>query len=290
MSGNVANNPVTGNTPKNLWLANFATNLNAAANTPESGAATVADWNNPYAKNTSGLAGSSGLNKASAMVQAFERVGLVRTLAEPNLTVVSGEAGKFLVGGEFPVPVGQDSTGKVTLEFKPYGIGLGYTPVVLSGGRIALKLSTEVSELSSLGAFSLGNGANTLTVPGLSVRRVESSVELPSGGSLMIAGLLQQQSKQNIDALPGMTALPVLGSLFRSRDYLNGETELVVIITPYIVDAQDPGRFQTPADGLRLASDPETVLLGRLNTVVKAARNGPEASQPYQGPIGYVIE
>jgi pilus assembly protein CpaC len=239
-----------------------------------------------------GLAGDPGLNKATALLQAFERTGLVRTLAEPNLTVVSGEAGKFLVGGEFPVPVGQDDTGKVTLEFKPYGIGLGYTPVVLSGGRIALKLSTEVSELSSLGAFSLSNGAgsSSLTVPGLSVRRVESSVELPSGGSLMIAGLLQQQTKQNIDALPGMTALPVLGSLFRSRDYQNGETELVVIITPYIVDAQNPGRLQTPADGLRIASDPETVLLGRLNTVVKAARNGPEASRPYQGPIGYVIE
>ncbi len=235
-------------------------------------------------------AGDPGVNKAMAMVQAFERTGLVRTLAEPNLTVVSGEAGKFLVGGEFPVPVGQDSTGKVTLEFKPYGIGLGYTPVVMSGGRIALKLSTEVSELTSLGAFSLGTGSTTLSVPGLSVRRVESSVELPSGGSLMIAGLLQQQSKQNIDALPGMTALPVLGSLFRSRDYLNGETELVVIITPYIVEAQGPGRLQTPADGLRIASDPETVLLGRLNTVVKAARNGPETSRPYQGPIGYVIE
>jgi len=282
----------TGNDPRNLWLSNFVTNLNAASNTPQNGGAQVVDWGNPAAQVRNNLAGSNGLNKANAMIQAFERVGLVRTLAEPNLTVVSGEAGKFLVGGEFPVPVGQDDTGKVTLEFKPYGIGLGYTPVVLSGGRIALKLSTEVSELSSLGAFSLSNGAgsSSLVVPGLTVRRVESSVELPSGGSLMIAGLLQQQSKQNIDALPGMTALPVLGSLFRSRDYQNGETELVVIITPYIVDAQDPGRLQTPADGLRVASDPETVLLGRLNTVVKAARNGPEASRPYQGPIGYVIE
>ncbi|MBN9320267.1 MAG: pilus assembly protein CpaC [Caulobacterales bacterium 68-7] len=240
------------------------------------------------------LIGDPGLNKASAMMQAFERVGLVRTLAEPNLTVVSGEAGKFLVGGEFPVPVGQDTTGRVSLEFKPYGIGLGYTPVVMSGGRISLKLSTEVSELSSLGAYNLVSGNTTLTVPGLSVRRAETTVELPSGGSLMIAGLLHQQSKQNIDALPGMTSLPVLGALFRSRDYLNGETELVVIITPYLVDAQSADRLQTPADGLRIASDPETVLLGRLNTVVQAARSnsapGVPASRPYQGPIGYVIE
>jgi pilus assembly protein CpaC len=237
----------------------------------------------------SGLAGDPGLNKASSMIQAFERVGLVRTLAEPNLTVVSGEAGKFLVGGEFPVPTGQDTTGKVTLEFKPYGVGLGYTPVVLSGGRISIKLSTEVSELSNAGAFSLVAGNSTLTVPGLSVRRAETTAELPSGGSLMIAGLLQQQTKQNLDALPGMTALPVLGSLFRSRDYLNGETELVVIITAYIVDPVRPDALQTPADGLKIASDSSTVLLGKLNQVVKT-KTVPAGAPPYQGPVGYVIE
>ena len=157
-------------------------------------------------------------NKLSGCLQAFERVGLLHTLAEPNLTVVSGEAGKFLVGGEFPVPVAQDSSGRISLEFKPYGVGLGYTPVVMSGGRISLKLSTEVSELTSLGAFTLvssAEGGSNLTVPGLTVRRAETTVELPSGGSLMIAGLLQQQTRQNIDALPGMTSLPILGALFR---------------------------------------------------------------------------
>jgi pilus assembly protein CpaC len=240
-------------------------------------------------------AGSAGLNSAKGMIQAFERVGLVRTLAEPNLTVVSGESGKFLVGGEFPVPVAQDATGRISLEFKPYGVGLGYTPVVLSGGRISLKLSTEVSELSSLGAFSMTSGGSTttssttLTVPGLSVRRAETTVELPSGGSLMIAGLLQQQSQQNIDALPGMTNLPILGSLFRSRDYLSGETELVIIITPYIVDPSKPHELQTPADGLQIAGDMSTVLLGRLNKVVKAPV-GANSGRAYQGPVGYVIE
>jgi pilus assembly protein CpaC len=237
------------------------------------------------------VAGDTGLNSAKGMIQAFERVGLVRTLAEPNLTVVSGEAGKFLVGGEFPVPTGQDATGKVSVEFKPYGVGLGYTPIVLSGGRISLKLSTEVSELSSLGAFTLASttGGASLVVPGLTVRRAETTVELPSGGSLMIAGLLQQQTKQNIDALPGMTNLPILGSLFRSRDYLNGETELVVIITPYIVDPTRPQDLQTPADGLRTPGDMSTVLLGRLNKVVKAP-TGANAGRAYQGPVGYVIE
>jgi pilus assembly protein CpaC len=229
--------------------------------------------------------------KTNACLQAFERVGLVKTLAEPNLTVVSGEAGKFLVGGEFPVPVAQDSTGRISLEFKPYGVGLGYTPVVMSGGRISLKLSTEVSELTSLGAFTLASsdGGTSLSVPGLTVRRAETTVELPSGGSLMIAGLLQQQTKQNIDSLPGMTNLPILGSLFRSRDYLNGETELVVIITPYIVDPTKPQNLQTPADGLQTASDMSTVLLGRLNKVVKAPV-GANSGRAYQGPVGYVIE
>jgi pilus assembly protein CpaC len=230
-------------------------------------------------------------NNVSGCLQAFERVGLIKTLAEPNLTVVSGEAGKFLVGGEFPVPVSQDLAGRIALEFKPYGVGLGYTPVVMSGGRISLKLSTEVSELSSLGAFTLvssGGGPN-LSVPGLTVRRAETTVELPSGGSLMIAGLLQQQTKQNIDALPGMTSLPILGSLFRSRDYLNGETELVVIITPYIVDPTKAQNLQTPADGLQSANDMSTVLLGRLNRVVKAPV-GANSQRAYQGPVGYVIE
>jgi pilus assembly protein CpaC len=246
------------------------------------------DSNDPLAT-TQTVAGDTGLNSAKGMIQAFERVGLVRTLAEPNLTVLSGESGKFLAGGEFPVPVGADTTGKVTIEFKPYGVGLGYTPVVMSGGRISLKLSTEVSELTSLGAYSVVSGNNNLTVPGLSVRRAETTVELPSGGSLMIAGLLQQTTKQTIDAIPGMTNMPVLGALFRSRDFLNGETELVIIITPYIVDPTRPQNLQTPADGLRIAGDMSTVLLGRLNKVVNAPA-GANAGRAYQGPVGYVIE
>lgn len=238
------------------------------------------------------VAGSTGLNKAKSMIQAFERVGLVRTLAEPNLTAVSGERGNFLVGGEFPVPVGQDNSGRVTVEFKRYGVGLAYTPIVMSGGRISLKIATEVSELTNLGAFSMssgGTGAASLVVPGLSVRRAETMVELPSGGSFMIAGLLQQTTKQTIDALPGMTSMPVLGTLFRSRDFLNGETELVIIVTPYIVDPTKPQNLQTPADGLRIAGDMSTALLGRLNEVVKAPP-GANAGRAYQGPVGYVIE
>jgi len=250
----------------------------------------------PVVDRTSGVAttqatsGSAGLNSASATVQAFERVGLVRTLAEPNLTAVSGEAAKFLAGGEYPVPVGQDNTGRISIEFKPFGVGLGFTPVVLTGGRISLKLSTEVSELSNDGAFTVSNGTSAgLTIPSLKVRRAESTVELPSGGSMMIAGLIQEQTRQAIDSLPGMTNLPVLGALFRSRDYISGQTELVIIVTPFIVDPSNPGDLQTPADGLQVATDAETILMGRLNKVVKAP---PQANQgrQYQGPHGYVIE
>lgn len=232
-----------------------------------------------------------GTYQGDATLRAFERVGLVRTLAEPTLSAVSGESAKFLAGGEFPIPVAQDKDGGVTVEFKPFGVGLGFTPVVLSSGRISLKMSTEVSELTSQGAFSLSSpGASAaFTIPALTVRRAETAVELPSGGSMMIAGLLQEKTKQNIDSLPGMTTLPVLGTLFRSRDYLAGETELVILVTPYIVDAVNPDRLQTPADGLRIAGDPSTVLMGSL---IRAYNANPQAQsgRSYQGPHGYVIE
>jgi pilus assembly protein CpaC len=236
--------------------------------------------------------GQNGLNQASAMVQAFERVGLVRTLAEPNLTAISGESAKFLAGGEFPVPTGRDQNGQVTIEFKPYGVGLGFTPVVLSEGRISLKISTEVSELTADGAFILGgNGAGVpaLSIPGLKVRRTETTIELPSGGAMMISGLLQQQTKQNLDSLPGMMNLPVLGALFRSRDYQSGETELAIIVTPYLVDATSPDKLQTPADGFQNASDLQTDLLGKLNTFSHAPAAA-LAGKTLQGPYGYVIE
>ena len=253
---------------------------------------TPADAANYNAATPQTTAGSNALNKATAQVQAFERAGLVRTLAEPNLTAISGEAAKFLVGGEFPVPTGEDAQGRITVDYKEFGVGLGFTPVVLSGGRISLKLSTEVSELTNIGAFSLnsGNGAPSLTIPALNVRRAETTVELPSGGSLMIAGLLQEQTKQNIDSLPGLMNLPILGALFRSRDYLNGQTELVVIVTPYLVDAAHPGDLQTPADGLQIADDAQTILLGKLAKGAKPKAPAALAGQTYQGPYGYVIE
>jgi pilus assembly protein CpaC len=252
---------------------------------------------NPSTATAQTTVGSNGLNKASSTLGAFERAGLVRSLAEPDLVTVSGEAGHFLVGGEFPVPVGLDNSGRVTVEFKQYGVGLGFTPIVLSKGRISLKLSAEVSELNNSNGFTLGGattaGSSTpspsLVIPGLNVRRVENSVELPSGQSLMIAGLLQSNAKQTLDSLPGVQNLPILGALFRSRDFVNNETELVVIVTPYLVKPTAPGNLQTPADGLELASDLETTMFGRLNKSFGKPAAAPRGGA-YQGPVGYVVD
>ena len=222
---------------------------------------------------------------ASGCLEAFERVGLARTLAEPNLTSVNGESANFLAGGEFPLPTGRDREGNITVTYKPYGVGLAFRPVVMSGGRISLQVKVEVSELTAQGGFTIGAGTpSSITLPGLTVRRSENTVELPSGGSMMIAGLLQETTRQTVDSLPGVTNLPVLGSLFRSRDYLMGETELVVIVEPYIVSPTSPDRMQTPADGLRIASDSQTILFGQLNQVY-GLPNAPPA-----GSVGYVIE
>ena len=225
-----------------------------------------------------------GDDALSAAIGAYEKVGMVRTLAEPNLTAISGQGATFLAGGEFPVPGGVDTSGNVIVTFRPYGVKLSFTPLVLSKGQIYLKLETEVSDLSNQGSLTV----NGQTILGVTTRKAATTVELPSGGGLMIAGLLQSKARQSLDSLPGLTGLPVLGALFRSRDFQNDETELAVIVTPYLVKPTSPGSLQTPADGLVLAHDADTVLLGRLNrTGVPIA---PGASAGYQGPFGYVIE
>jgi pilus assembly protein CpaC len=223
-------------------------------------------------------------NNVEAQLKALERIGLVHTLAEPNLTAVSGEAAKFLAGGEFPVPVGRDRDGNITIVYKPFGIGLAFTPVVLGEGRISLQVSTEVSELSNTGALSLAG----ITLPGLSVRRAQTTVELPSGGSLAIGGLIQQQTKQNLDALPGVKDLPVLGALFRSRDFQNNESELVVTVNAYLVNPVAPTQIARPDDGYAVPTDLETILLGRLNAVYgKDAKDRPEVPK---GAVGYIVQ
>ena len=234
--------------------------------------------------------GGPSPNNVQGTIRALERVGLVHTLAEPNLTAVSGEAAKFLAGGEFPVPTGRDLQGNITIEYKPFGVGLAFTPVVLSKGRISLQVSTEVSELTNTGAFTLAGsgGAQGLTLPALAVRRAETTVELPSGGTLAIGGLIQQQTKQNMDSLPGVKDLPVLGALFRSRDFQNNETELVVTVTAYLVNPASQAQIAGPDDGYVTPSDLESTLLGRLNEKYgKDPRERPEVAK--ESP-GYILQ
>ncbi len=235
-----------------------------------------------------------------ANLNALERVGLVRTLAEPNLTAISGESAKFLAGGEFPVPVGQDENGQIELEFKPFGVGLSFTPVVLSEGRISLRISTEVSELTQEGAFAPQAVAGTrpdgsvitvqsINVPALSVRRAETTVELPSGGSTVIAGLIQESTKQTLDSVPGVKNIPILGALFRSRDFQNDETELVIIVTPYLVDPTSPNKLRTPDEGFSNASDLATIFLGQLNDLY-AVPGADTSNVSFDAPVGFIVE
>jgi pilus assembly protein CpaC len=248
----------------------------------------------------SNFVGTDLQTNVGVAINALERIGVVRTLAEPNIVALSGESAKFLAGGEFPVPVGQDSTGRITIQFKPYGVGLAFTPVVLSEGRISLKVSTEVSELSSQGAFQgeRRNGIDSdgnlvevegVTIPALTVRRAESVIELPSGGSMMMAGLIQSKSRQNLDQIPGLKKLPILGALFQSRDFLLEETELVVIVTPYLVDPTQKDALRSPQDGYANASDPRTIFFGKLNQ--QYGKDGkPVAADDYRAPVGFIEE
>lgn len=239
---------------------------------------------------TDGTSVSGSDGSVDAALRMMERNGILKTLAEPNLTAISGESAKFLAGGEFPVPTSRDRDGNVQLEFKPFGVGLNFTPVVLSEGRISLKISTEVSELSSEGAFVIqGGGGDGITVPGLKVRRAETTLELPSGGSLVMAGLLSDSTRQNIDGVPGAKDVPVIGQLFRSRDYQKNETELVVIVTPYLVDPTSRDRLVLPTDGFAPAGDMDTILMGRLNATY-GARGAAAGDKSLQGPVGFVVD
>jgi pilus assembly protein CpaC len=225
----------------------------------------------------------SGNQAVNGALRALERDGLLRTLAEPNLTAVSGEPAKFLAGGEYPVPV-VDSLGQVSVVYKEYGIGLAFTPVVLSEGRISLKIETEVSELTQEGAVVLSG----IQIPALKKRQANSTVELPSGGSIAIAGLLSEDTRQNIDGFPGLKDVPILGTLFRSRDYLKQETELVVIVTPYMVRPVARQELARPLDGLGDPTDRKANFLGHINRIYGAGRPAPVGD--LKGDYGFIVE
>lgn len=201
----------------------------------------------------------------NSTIDALASEGLVTTLAEPNLTALSGEPASFLAGGEFPIPVAQ-ALGTVTLDFKTYGVSLAFVPTVMAPNHINLKVRPEVSQIDQSTAVELDG----VSIPGLTVRRAETTIELGSGQSFAIAGLLQNVTQSTIDNFPGLANLPVIGALFRSSSFIHNESELVIIVTPYIVKpVDDPNKLQTPFAGLAPANDIERIYRGRA-----AALNG----------------
>ena len=222
-------------------------------------------------------------NSVSTLIQSLERAGLARTLAEPTLTAISGETAKFLAGGEFPIPV-STTKDQITIEFKQFGVSVAFTPVVLSEGRISLKVAAEVSELSSNGAVTL----SSITIPALKVRRAETTVELPSGGGLAIAGLLSDETRQSIEGVPELKNMPILGALFRSKDYQRNETELVVMVTPYVVKPAERQELSRPDEGYAPASELQSLFLGHLTRVYGRPNHTPAGR--YLGDYGFIVD
>jgi len=179
-----------------------------------------------------------------------------------------------------------DSQGQLSVLFKEFGVGLAFTPVVLSEGRISLRIDTEVSELTNEGAVVL----SSISIPALKKRSAKSTVEMPSGGSLAIAGLISDSTRQNIDGLPGVKDIPVLGTLFRSRDFTKSETELVVIVTPYMVRPTARQNLARPDDGFAPASDAKANLLGHVNRIYGKGRDLPPGGGGLKGDYGFIVE
>jgi pilus assembly protein CpaC len=222
----------------------------------------------------------------NAVIDAMAQDQLVHVLAEPNLTAMSGETASFLVGGEFPIPVAFQNN-QVSIEFKQYGVSLAFVPTVISSGRINMKVRPEVSALTTQGAVQLGVGNSSIQVPALTVRRAETTVELASGQSFAIAGLLQDNTTMTGNALPGLGELPILGALFRSDSFQRNETELVIVVTPYLVGGvSNPGQLKLPTDGWKPPSDLERLLLLRQS----AREPGKVGAVPHiPGDAGFVV-
>ena len=256
---------------------------------------------NPFTVTGQPLVGSNAITTAfgstpsvRATIRAMESAGVVRTLAEPNLTAISGESATFIAGGEFPIPTGvtcqTTAAGAVgqcapSIAFKKFGISLNFTPVVLTEGRISLRVMTEVSEVSNDNSITVTG----ITVPSVKTRRAETTLEIPSGGAMAMAGLIHEQTKQAINGLPGLSQLPVLGTLFRSRDFIDNQTELMVLVTPYVVRAVAQKDLSRPDDGFASASDPQSDLLGSINRIYGVPGRA-EPARNYRGTYGFITD
>jgi pilus assembly protein CpaC len=258
---------------------------------------------NPFTANGAPLVSSNALTTSfggapsvQATLRAMESAGVVRTLAEPNLTAISGESATFISGGEFPIPTGvtcqTTTSGAIgqcvqTVTYKKFGISLNFTPVVLTEGRISLRVMTEVSEVST--ENSLTGGAGGTTIPSIKTRRAETTLEIPSGGSMAMAGLIQEQTKQAVNGMPGVDAIPIFGALFRSQDYVNHETELMVLVTPYVVRAVAQKELSRPDDGFAPATDSQSTLLAQMSRIYGISSHV-EPVGIYQANFGFIID
>ena len=258
---------------------------------------------NPFSASGQAITNNSvagSFKNVDATLRAMDRAGVIRTLAQPTLTAISGESATFVAGGEFPIPKGLscDTTKnppvcQPQIDFKKFGVSLKFTPVVLTEGRISLKVLTEVSDLSDENAMTLTipGSSSALTVPSIRTRRAETTVEIPSGGSLAMAGMIQDQSKQTINGLPGLMQVPILGTLFRSRDYINHKTELMILVTPYVVRAVAENKLARPDDGFEDPTDPATVFLGHLNKIYGSEPKSPLHNEhAYHGKYGFILD
>lgn len=249
------------------------------------------------------LSSSAGLSQFNlgdytirAYVRAMEQAGVMKTLAEPTLTAVSGEPATFFVGGEFQLVAGQsfDDNGTVTYSFqqREWGIGLEFIPVVLSAGRISLRVKTEVSEPTFEGSVSLNGGLASnggITANGIRRREADTAVELPSGGSIVVAGLVRDEMRQVMGGFPGLSKVPVLGTLFRSRDFVRNETELVIIATPYLVRPVARNKLARPDDNFNASSDGAANFLGRVNRVYGQMETDLPPGR-YHGVVGFIYK
>ncbi len=218
-------------------------------------------------------------------IRILEQHGLANNLAEPNLVAVSGEYAAMLAGGEVPIPTAQDDN-TITVTFKPFGVSLTFLPVVLDRGRISLKIATEVSAANFTDAVAVGD----IVLPSFVVRRATSTVELPSGGSIMLAGLLNNEITDALRGVPGLMNIPILGTLFRSTSFQQKESELVIVARAFIVQPTDPNVLSLPTDGFAPASDLDMYLLGHLQNIYTNRQGAAKGQIPQlQGPVGYII-
>lgn len=233
-----------------------------------------------------GYRSRGGSANVSGLIDALQDEGLVTVLAEPNLTAISGETANFLAGGEFPVPVPQGLQ-QITIDWKRFGVSVDFTPTVIDGNRMSIKVRPEVSELSSVGAISVQG----IQVPALTVRRADTTVELGSGESFAIAGLFQNNVASDVQRFPWLGDIPILGTLFRSSSFQRQESELVIIVTPYLVKPMEHVADATlPTDGLTFATDLEQVLWGRLTHQDSGGEHKPDDAPHLQGPAGFSWE